>query len=341
VPSDATLAIIFGKDYAVPTGTPVLGGQAATLIIRQGTVNDRPIVSAYYLLNPPTGAQNLVTGVTEGFSDTYEHGVSFYKGNDGTSPIEDSAGSEDGTDLTGMTYSSGGMMVGAAGGSYSDPTVTDNSQTELYHEASHGFAAAQRADVGAFYFTGTDLNALAVTIKPAAGGIGITAGVGALTATGPVPILDKGVYPGAGVLTAAGVTPTLVQRTPRYAYPSADSSDGPWKASDAGPDLYAMLDETSASDTDYIYADALGTAKIKLYPVTDPGSSSGHTMYYRIWSPVAGNAKVRLVQGTTTIKEWTHTGLPTSATTYSQSLSGGEADSITNYDDLYLEVEAT
>jgi hypothetical protein len=126
----------------------------------------------------------------------------------------------------------------------------------------------------------------------------------------------------------------------RYAYPTADTTAGPWAAS-SGSDLFAMIDEETASDTDYIYANATGTGKFKILPVTDPGASTGHVVNYRIWSPVAGNAKVRLVQGSTTVAEWTHTGLPTTATLYSQSLTGEQADAITDYDDLYLEFEAT
>jgi hypothetical protein len=168
----------------------------------------------------------------------------------------------------------------------------------------------------------------------------ITAGAGALTATGPIPVLDLGITPGAGSITITGAAPTDIERGLRYSYPTADTTAGPWAAS-SGSDLYAMIDEETPSDTDYIYANATGTGKFKILPVTDPGASTGHVVNYRIWSPVAGNAKVRLVQGTTTVAEWTHTGLPTTAALYSQSLTGEQADAITDYDDLYLEFEAT
>lgn len=170
VPADATLAVIFGKDYAEPTGTPVLGSTSATFVVRCGTVNDRPFVSAYYIVNPTSGAQTLSTGAAQGFSDTYEHCIVFYKGVDTAVPIEDYGVTEDNSDVTGLTCSTGGMMVGAAGGSYSTPTVTDNSQSQIALENSHGFGIADLANATGFYFTGTDINAIGLTLKPAAAG---------------------------------------------------------------------------------------------------------------------------------------------------------------------------
>lgn len=168
VPTDAVLAIAFGKHYAAPTGAPVLGS-SMTLIARAGNdPNDRPLVDAWYLINPPTGAQTLYFREADGFSDTYRIGVAFYTGANTTTPIEDYGTSADNSDITGLTYSSGSMMTGAAAGMYNVPTVTDNSQTQLYLEDTHGFGVAQRADVGGFYFTGTGLNAVAIIIAPLA-----------------------------------------------------------------------------------------------------------------------------------------------------------------------------
>ena len=192
--------------------------------------------------------------------------------------------------------------------------------------------------------SGGPKSAIMLALNPSAGSsdTNITAGAGALTAAGlaPTRLVNYARAPGAGALAAEGLAPTFVERGLRYAYPTADTTAGPWAAS-TGTDLFAMIDEESASDTDYIYANATGTGKFKILPVTDPGASTGHVVNYRIWSPVAGNAKVRLVQGSTTVVEWTHTSLPATATLYSQSLTGEQADAITDYDDLYLEFEAT
>lgn len=164
VPADAVLAIAFGKHYDEPTGAPVLGS-SMTLITRIGS-SDRPILDSWYLINPPSGSQTLYFRVADGFTDTYRFGIAFYSGANTTTPIEDYDSSLDNSDITGLTYSSGSMMTGTAGGMYSVPTVTDNSQTQLYLEDSHGFGVAQRADIGSFYFTGTNLNAIAIIIAP-------------------------------------------------------------------------------------------------------------------------------------------------------------------------------
>ena len=175
------------------------------------------------------------------------------------------------------------------------------------------------------------------------GNIEATPGAGALTAAGlaPTRLVNYARAPGAGALTAGGYAPTFLERGLRYAYPTADTSAGAWTPS-AGGDLFAMIDEETPADDDYIVTTTASKCKIKFLPVTDPSASTGHVINYRIWSPVAGNAVVRLIQGASTlIAEWTHTGLPTTATTYSQGLTTEQTDAITDYDDLYIEFEAT
>lgn len=125
---------------------------------------------------------------------------------------------------------------------------------------------------------------------------------------------------------------------PQIAVPSADVSAGGWTAS-TGSDLYAMLDEAAADDGDYITTTGASTCEVTLDSLSDPASSTGHIVRYRI-SSTGGGITVRLRQGTTTIASWTHSPAPTSLTTYEQTLSGAEADSITDYSALKLQFEA-
>lgn len=152
-----------------------------------------------------------------------------------------------------------------------------------------------------------------------------------------------------GTLSVASQTPPVawggrhvmignVVVTAQYARPTSDVSAGTWTAS-SGSDLYAMLDEASASDADYIVTTGASTCEVALGSLTDPASSSGHIVRYRI-SATSGGITVRLRQGTTTIASWTHSPAPTSLTTYEQTLSGAEADSITSYAALKLQFEA-
>lgn len=101
-----------------------------------------------------------------------------------------------------------------------------------------------------------------------------------------------------------------------------------------------MLDETTASDADYIVTTGASTCEVALGTLSDPASSTGHIVRYRI-SATGGGIIVRLRQGTTTIATWTHTTAPTSLTTYAQTLTSGEANSITDYTALKLQFEAT
>lgn len=126
--------------------------------------------------------------------------------------------------------------------------------------------------------------------------------------------------------------------TAQYARPISDVSAGGWTAS-TGSDLYAMLDETSANDSDYITSTTASTCEVSLGYLSDPALSTGHIVRYRI-SATGGGIIVRLRQGTTTIATWTHDPAPVSLTTYSQTLSSGEADSITDYSALRLQFEA-
>jgi len=124
----------------------------------------------------------------------------------------------------------------------------------------------------------------------------------------------------------------------QYALPISDVSAGTWTAS-TGSDLFAMLDETVADDGDYITTTSASTCEVALGSLTDPALSTGHIVRYRI-SATGGGIIVRLREGSTTIASWTHDPAPASPTTYAQTLSGGEADSITDYGNLRYQFEA-
>jgi hypothetical protein len=142
---------------------------------------------------------------------------------------------------------------------------------------------------------------------------------------------------------------------PQYLRPTADSVVGAYTTQAAGTtDLYQTIDETTASDADYVQsalAPSSAVYRFKLGTGTDPSSSTGHVIRWRVGkSPSDGqviNATIRIYQGGgnsagagTLIKTATRNGV-TSFTTYEETLSGGEADTITNYADLYGEIVAT
>jgi len=137
---------------------------------------------------------------------------------------------------------------------------------------------------------------------------------------------------------------------PQFARPSADTVRTGWTEDDATTDaLWAEIDETSPSDTDYIKTPTPPGAneyETLLTTVTDPLSSTGHIMRWRRRKqPASGssdiNLVVRLMMTSTQIVSRADNTLPGTFTDTSYTLSAGEADAITNYADLRLEFVAT
>jgi hypothetical protein len=131
-----------------------------------------------------------------------------------------------------------------------------------------------------------------------------------------------------------GVTVTV-----QIARPIADISNTGWVPS-AGTDLHPMIGETVRDDATYIAASVVGAlCEVDLSDLGDPNVSTGHLPTLVLSAPGGGGITVRLRQGTTTIATWTyHPG--TTPTEYTPTLSGAEADSITDYTALRLQFEA-
>lgn len=133
----------------------------------------------------------------------------------------------------------------------------------------------------------------------------------------------------------------LVELTdpPQMLAPVSDAAAGDWTPS-SGSDLYAMLDETAASDADYIVAAAPATCSMALAAGGDPASSADHVLRYRVLAG-HGNLTVRLKQGAATIAAFGPHAMTGAAQTFEQTLSGGQADAIIDYSALTIEFEAT
>ncbi len=146
--------------------------------------------------------------------------------------------------------------------------------------------------------------------------------------------------PSKGAASLTGYVPLI---NPQLVHMGSDISAGGWTPS-TGATLYGVIDEAVASDADYIQSGVSPShdvCEIKFASATDPVRSDEHVIRYRISSTSGtGNMDVKLYCGATLIKTWTHTNVPATPTTYTQVLSGGEADSITNYADLRLRFDA-
>ena len=132
----------------------------------------------------------------------------------------------------------------------------------------------------------------------------------------------------------------------QFARPDADTSKGNWSAS-SGSNLYAMIDESSASDSDYMtVTDSGGSAEactIRLSDVDDPGGHSGHSVVVRaytdsFYSSVTLNVNLR--DGSTSIKNEDFSP-STSFGNHTMSLSTTQAGNISDYTDLNVIITAT
>jgi len=133
----------------------------------------------------------------------------------------------------------------------------------------------------------------------------------------------------------------------QYARPSSDISKTNWTGVGDTTNLYANLDETSASDTDYCTTTTLNAIlEVKLGSVTDPGVGTGHTVRFRAQSTGSGAGEkqsVWLYEGAT-LRATCIDNSPVSRgtwTDYSYDLTEAEANAITDYTDLRLRFSGT
>ena len=137
----------------------------------------------------------------------------------------------------------------------------------------------------------------------------------------------------------------------QYARPSLDVSAGGssgWyeSAGSTQTNIYTAIDEVTYSDTDYIYSSAnqLSTSEIQLSSITDPETSSGHTIRVRALRTITNKnytLTVNLMEGATQRATYSIVNPTTGFLEYSYPLSAAEADSITDYSNLRLQFNVT
>jgi hypothetical protein len=154
----------------------------------------------------------------------------------------------------------------------------------------------------------------------------------------------------AGVVHTRAFGTAVLVRVSQTAVPTADSVDGSWTDQAGATSLFAAIDETTPADADYIRSPvgpSNSGCRVKLGTVTDPGVSGFHEIHWRVGKDFTGgpqiNMTVKLYQGGgdsqgagTLIATFSRNNVAAFAT-FVETLSGAEADAITNYADLYLE----
>lgn len=134
---------------------------------------------------------------------------------------------------------------------------------------------------------------------------------------------------------------------PQEAHPSADDTDGNWTTElGSATDIYASIDEDRADVAEYAESGGsptLDILKVKIDSLTDPATGDEHVMhacYQKSSTSEVIDLRVRLLQDTTEIASWAYNAITTVLTYVREELTTGEANSITNYSDLYLEFRA-
>ena len=121
--------------------------------------------------------------------------------------------------------------------------------------------------------------------------------------------------------------------------PIADTSNGAWTAS-SGSDRYAMIDESTTNDSDYITVSSASTYKTRLTTVSDPGVDTDHSVVVRAKGDGTSQLTIALVQGDPTETAIASTTVtPTvSYANYTLTVTSGQAANITDYSLLYLKL---
>lgn len=141
----------------------------------------------------------------------------------------------------------------------------------------------------------------------------------------------------------------------QFGRPSTDTTREAWEEDDGTTDaLWGRIDEATADDVDFIRSAVVPTTDAyvtKLTSITDPQQSTGHIVRYRYGKDAAAGAQIDLVvqlrQGYvseaslgTLIASATHTNVSSGWTAGTITLTGPEADTITNYGDLFVRITA-
>lgn len=140
-----------------------------------------------------------------------------------------------------------------------------------------------------------------------------------------------------------------------YYHPLLDSQDGAWTTQAGGTNLSDQLDEHVVDDADYIRSELRpvdSACRMKLEPAADPDLDKYHSLNWRVAKSAADgntvNMQLRLYQGGATtlgggtlIASFDRLDVSESFTTFHEHLSEAEAATISNYADLFVELEAT
>jgi hypothetical protein len=127
--------------------------------------------------------------------------------------------------------------------------------------------------------------------------------------------------------------------------PDADDTDGTWTNELGATSLYESIDETSASDADYIRSASDPVSDLCKIRLSNPGTTVAEPAIVRVRYKKDGTGSdidltVRLLQGASEIAAWTYPDIDTTYVTAEETLTTPEFELISDFDDLFLEFTA-
>lgn len=137
----------------------------------------------------------------------------------------------------------------------------------------------------------------------------------------------------------------------QFARPDSDALIGNYTDEAAGTtNIFNSINDVAASDATFVQSPILPVNEpyvCGLSTVVDPEVNTGHVVRYRYFKDPNPGQQIDLTvelregyvnEGTpgTEIASWSHLDIPTTPVTQAQTLSGIEADSITDYSDLFI-----
>jgi hypothetical protein len=192
---------------------------------------------------------------------------------------------------------------------------------KIFLSASGGASYSLTCDAGGYALTGNAATMLRGVKLPLAAGSYTLSGTAAVLVRGVKLSLATGTY----AVTGNDATLTYASGAQPIGRPDSDVAAGAWTPS-TGSDLWAMIDEVSASDADYITTSTASTCEMTLTNTTFPGTAT-EKLSYRASSVAGSTLTVTLFQGATTIASWSH-ALTGTITLYEQTLTAPEVANI-------------
>jgi hypothetical protein len=124
-----------------------------------------------------------------------------------------------------------------------------------------------------------------------------------------------------------------------YLRPSADVSDGGWTNELGGTTLWTSLDEATPDDADYIQSSENPSNDTCEVHISDPSSLLQNATCKFTVGKLTNNVRVidvtvALMQGATQIASWTYPNVAFGFTLKTETLTGPEFASITDFTDL-------